>query len=289
MYNLRRVLAATDGSEHGQAALITGSSCAERFGAELAVVSVAEAVMMPLGVETATLHQTVAEDLQRKVLAQVSGADLGNAPVHLRRGLAAPTINEVADEIGADLIVVGAHPRPAVARFLVGSTAERVIRLAHTPVLVATDERSGPFQRILAAIDLSPQSRRVLDVALGIAEACGSAVRALYVQDRLTPMLLEAALFDEKETRHAAAVQLRKTLAKIEVPSEVMMSQEIREGHAGHEILHAAEEWGADLIVMGTHGFGFFNRLLLGSISVYVLRHGHRATLVVPRSGDKPT
>jgi nucleotide-binding universal stress UspA family protein len=37
------------------------------------------------------------------------------------------------------------------------------------------------------------------------------------------------------------------------------------------------------LIVMGSHGFGFFNRLLLGSISLYVLRHGHRATLVVPR------
>ncbi len=64
------------------------------------------------------------------------------------------------------------------------------------------------------------------------------------------------------------------------------MSQEIREGHAGHEILHAAEEWGADLIIMGTHGFGFFNRLLLGSISVYVLRHGHLATLVVPRAAD---
>lgn len=287
MYQLRRVLAATDGSEHGLAALITGSSCAERFGAELAVVSVAEAVILPLGVETTTLHQTVAEDLQRKVLAQAEEAGGADAPIHLRKGLAAPTISDVAEEIGADLIIVGAHPRPAVARFLVGSTAERVIRLAHSPVLVATEGRTEPFQRILVAVDLSAQSRRVLGVALGIAAACGAAVRALYVQDRLTPMLLEAALFDEKETRHAAAVQLRKTLAKISVPSEVVMSQEIREGHAGHEILHAAEEWGADLIIMGTHGFGFFNRLLLGSISVYVLRHGHRATLVVPRGADK--
>lgn len=286
MYNLRRVLAATDGSEHGRAALITGSSCAKRFGAELAVVSVAEAVMLPLGVETATLHQTVAEELQRKVLAQGAEADVPDAAVHLRKGLAAPTINDVAEEIDADLIIVGAHPRPSVARFLVGSTAERVIRLAHRPVLVATDGRTEPFQRILAAVDLSAQSRRVLAVALGIAEACGAAVRALYVQDRLTPMLLEAALFDEKETRHAAASQLRKTLAKISVPSEVVMSQEVREGHAGHEILHAAEEWGADLVVMGTHGFGFFNRLLLGSISVYVLRHGHLATLVVPRTAE---
>jgi nucleotide-binding universal stress UspA family protein len=61
----------------------------------------------------------------------------------------------------------------------------------------------------------------------------------------------------------------------------------VREGHAGQEILHAAEEWNADLVVMGAHGFGFFNRLLLGSISTYVLRHGNRATLVVPRSESR--
>ncbi len=287
MHDLKRVLAATDGSEHGLSALVTGASCARRVGAEFNVVSVAEAILLPLGVETTTLHETVAEDLKQKVEAQIAEAGADGARIHLRKGLAAPTISQVAEELEADLIVVGAHPRPSVARFLVGSTAERVIRLAHCPVLVATEGRQQPFNRILAAIDLSAQSRRVLGTALAIAEACGAELRALYVQDRLTPMLLEAALFDEKETRHHARVQLRKTLAKVAVPSEMMVSREIREGHAGHEILHAADEWTADLIVMGTHGFGFFNRLLLGSISVHVLRHGHRATLVVPRAAGE--
>jgi universal stress protein E len=283
MYEVDRVLAATDGSEHGMSAVVTSAYCARRSGASLAVVAVAESVLAPVGVDIALYEDTFADQLRAQVEEQMAQAEAAEAPLHLQVGLAAPTITQVAEEISADLVVVGAHPRPAVARFLVGSTAERVIRLARRPVLVATEQRREPFRRVLVAVDLSGQSHRVLEAAVATAIACGSELRALYVQDRLTPMLLEAALFDEKETRHHARSQLKKTVAKVTVPSELMVGQEVREGHAGQEILHAAEEWDADLIVMGAHGFGFFNRLLLGSISTYVLRHGHRATLVVPR------
>ncbi len=283
MYEVDHVLAATDGSEHGMSAVVTSACCARRSGASLDVVAIAESVLAPVGVDVALYEDTFAEQLRAQVEAQMAQAEASEAPLHLHVGLAAPAITQVAEDVNADLIVVGAHPRPAVARFLVGSTAERVIRLARRPVLVATEQRREPFRRVLVAVDLSGQSHRVLEAAVATAIACGSELRALYVQDRLTPMLLEAALFDEKETRHHARSQLKKTLAKVSVPSELMVSQEVREGHAGQEILHVAEDWDADLIVMGAHGFGFFNRLLLGSISTYVLRHGHRATLVVPR------
>jgi len=283
MYEVDHVLAATDGSEHGMGALVTSAYCARRSGASLDVVAVAESVIAPVGIDVALYEDTFADQLRAQVEAQMAQAEASEAPLHLEVGLAAPAITQVAEDVNADLIVVGAHPRPAVARFLVGSTAERVIRLARRPVLVATAQRRQAFRRVLVAVDLSGQSYRVLEAAVATAIACGSELRALYVQDRLTPMLLEAALFDEKETRHHARSQLKKTLAKVSVPSELMVSQEVREGHAGQEILHAAEEWDADLVVMGAHGFGFFNRLLLGSISTYVLRHGHRETLVVPR------
>lgn len=287
MSELTRVLAATDGSGHGLSAVVTGAACARRLGVPLDIVSVVETLAFPFGVESADFHDAYAEELRRKVQTQAGLADTGDAAVHMRSGLAAPLITELADELESCLIVVGAHPRPAVARFLVGSTAERVMRMAHCPVLVATEARREPFQRILTAIDLSRQSFRVLEIAAMLAQAEEAALRALYVQDRLTPMLLEAALFDEREARHHARDQFARTLAQVALPSELMVSRTIREGHAGHEILHEAQDWDADLLVMGSHGFGFFNRLLLGSTSVYVLRHGHRATLVVPREkGD---
>jgi nucleotide-binding universal stress UspA family protein len=287
MFELSQVLAATDGSEHGLFAVVSGASCAQHSAATLNVVAVAESVIMPLGAEAAPYaDHTYSEELRRVVLAQIEEAGISDARLNLREGLAAPTITQVAEEVDADLIIVGAHPRPAVARFLVGSTAERVIRLAHRPVLVATEARRDHFKRILVAVDLSEQSRRVLETAVGVAVGCGAELKALYVQERLTPMLLEAALIDVKETRHNARSELKKSLSSLPLPSELLVSREEREGHAGREILHAADEWNADLVVMGSHGFGFFNRLLLGSISVYVLRHGHRATLVVPRPVD---
>jgi nucleotide-binding universal stress UspA family protein len=286
MHELQRVLAATDASEHGLSAVVTGAACARRSGASLDVVSVLETRLLPFGIKATDYHEKFGEELHREVVAQAEEAGAADATVHVRGGLAAPLITKMAEEFGADLVVVGAHPRPAVARFLVGSTAERVIRLAHVPVLGATGKRREPFERILVAVDLSRQSRRVLEIAAAFAQADQAEVRALYVQNRLTPMLLEAALFDEREQRHHARSQFELILSEVSQPSELMVSHEIREGHAGHEILHEAQEWDADLIVLGTHGFGFFNRLLLGSTSTYVLRHGDSATLIVPRPED---
>ncbi len=280
---MKRVLAATDASEHGLGAVVTGAACARRLTASLDLVSVLETRFLPFGIRATDYHERFGEELRRKVVAQAEEAGTPAATVHVRSGLAAPLITQMAEEFAADLVVVGAHPKPAVARFLVGSTAERVIRLAPCPVLVATEGRREPFGRILVAVDLSRQSRRVLEIASALAHAERAEIRALYVQDRLTPMLLEGALFDEREQRDQASNQFDLILSEVSLPAELAVSREIREGHAGHEILEEARGWKADLVVLGTHGFGFFNRLLLGSTSTHVLRHGQCATLVVPR------
>jgi universal stress protein E len=283
MQELQRVLAATDASEHGLSAVVTGAACARRGGASLEVVSVLETRFPPFVIKADEYHERFAEELHRQVVAQTEEAGAPAATVHVRSGLAAPLIIDVAAELGADLVVVGAHPRPAVARFLVGSTAERIIRLAHVPVLAAPEKRRDPFARILVAVDLSRQSRHVLQIAAAFAQADRAELRALYVQDRLTPMLTETALFDEREQRQHARNQFDEILSGLSLPSELTVSREFREGHAGHEVLHAAQDWKADLVVLGSHGFGFFNRLLLGSTSTYMLRHGDCAVLVVPR------
>ena len=136
-------------------------------------MAVAESVLSPIGVDLALYEETFADQLREQVEAQLAVAEAADAPLHLEVGFAAPVIIQVAEDVDADLIVVGAHPRPAVARFLVGSTAERVIRMAHRPVLVATEQRREPFQRVLAAVDLSGPSHRVVEATVATAMACG--------------------------------------------------------------------------------------------------------------------
>nr|NIP89912.1 universal stress protein [Gammaproteobacteria bacterium] len=171
MIELGDVVAATDSSERGAKAVVTGAACARRADAELAILSVVEALLPPLRPETAQWLDEHTEETRREVEEQARQARAEHAPVHIAQGLAAPVIAEKVQELGADLLVVGAHPQPAVSRFLLGSTTERLVRLVSCPLLVTTEERTDPFERVLVAVDLSPQSRDVLEQALAIATA----------------------------------------------------------------------------------------------------------------------
>lgn len=293
MVKIERILAATDGGEHGFRAVATGGALARRAGAAFEVVTVAEPIIVPeaqtpAGVQVAEYEDAFLDEARNRAGAQVREVGMEDAPLHVRSGLAARVIAELGDELEADLIAVGAHPKPALARFLVGSTEERVIRLAERPVLVAVEPRRDPFRRVLAGVDLSEHSVRVLRAAAAVAATDGAAFRALYVQEPLPPMLEESETLDVAEHRGRGRAQLETLLKRADLPEGLEIQIHVHEGKAGDRILEEAQEWDADLIVMGTHGFGFFERLLLGSTSLHVLRHGHRATVVVPPRKEKP-
>ncbi|MEZ5429060.1 MAG: universal stress protein [Pyrinomonadaceae bacterium] len=62
---------------------------------------------------------------------------------------------------------------------------------------------------------------------------------------------------------------------------------EVRQGPPGRKIVEAAQEWGADLIVVGSHGRGFWGRMMVGSTSDAVMHHAPCSVLVVRRQdGD---
>ena len=292
MNDLKRLLAATDGSDPGNGAVVTAGALAQRAGASLDIVTALEVLLLPdvyapPGLEVGEYEDRFMEEARTRAADQAEDAGLSEAPIHVRAGMAAPIVADLADELEADLIVVGAHPRPAVARTLVGSTAERVLRLARRPVMAAVEARREPFRRILAGIDLSGQSGRVLQTAAAFAQTDKAALRALYVQEPLPMMLVEAAVLDGDEVLRRSREQMGRHLEEAGLPSGVEIDGRMREGDAGEEIMKEAQDWDADLIVVGSHGFGFFDRLLLGNTSLHVLRHGDRATVIVPRGGSR--
>lgn len=69
-------------------------------------------------------------------VAQTSAPAVTRVVAHVRRGSPAREITEIAANLDADLVVVGSHGRHGVERFLLGSVAERVLRLARCPVYV---------------------------------------------------------------------------------------------------------------------------------------------------------
>lgn len=76
------------------------------------------------------------EHAKQSIQETLTKLDFEGAQLEVRIGNASDTIAEMAEEIGAGLIVIPSHGRTGVKRLLLGSVTERVVRLAHCPVLV---------------------------------------------------------------------------------------------------------------------------------------------------------
>ena len=137
----KNILVPTDLSDDGEQALDYACELARTLGATVHVINVLgiPALGVPeLGVAlTSTMIDSLIEDNQATLDALVARkrglAQFGQ--VLLRTGDARDVINTTASEIGADLIVMGTHGRRGVARALLGSVAEAVVRTAPCPVL----------------------------------------------------------------------------------------------------------------------------------------------------------
>jgi nucleotide-binding universal stress UspA family protein len=135
---LRRIVAATDFGEAADEALHYATSLAVAFGASLHVVHVVEDPW-PMGTETyvrsaAEIRGLLEHDAQI-LLAERLGSIGGDATSEVAFGTPARAIADIAADRDADLIAMGTHGRGPIAHVLMGSVADRVMRIAGCPVL----------------------------------------------------------------------------------------------------------------------------------------------------------
>jgi nucleotide-binding universal stress UspA family protein len=291
MYRLNRILSATDGGRYGANAVATGAALARRAEAAFEVVTVVvppimQESVLPPSHALAGLPDTLAASARHAAEEQAKEAGAPDAAIHVRSGPVAPLVTEFAERAEADLLVVGAHPQPPFRRIMLGSTAERLMRMTLCPILAALGAGQEPFRRILVAIDLSHHSRQVLEVASAMVSAEGSELRVVYVKEPPAYSISELVAVDEEEIWGKAQDRFDAVVDGITFPDRAEIEMQTREGPAGGEIIEEAYHWDADLIVMGTHGYGFIERALLGSTSLHVLRNGRKSTLVVPRGNS---
>jgi len=141
MAELRRILVPTDFTETSEHALDWAITLAERLGASITVMHSYE---IPIAgfpdasiVATPDLAARISEASQEALDKAVDGHRARGIPLEalLREGVAWEEINAVADEIDADLVVIGTHGRRGLARALLGSVAEHVVRTGRRPIV----------------------------------------------------------------------------------------------------------------------------------------------------------
>ena len=210
---------------------------------------------------------------------------------HVVQGDPHTGIANYAESWGADLVVVGSHGHSAIARFLIGSVAQALIREAPCSVEVVRNTiydkpPDGRAMKILLATDGSEFS---LAAARAIAERRwpeGTTVRSLGVAEFVTPAIepwyVDTRMMEshrEEATTRArdAVLAAEKTLGA----SELKVSGSVVTGLPKAAIVDEAKEWGADLIVVGSQGLRGITRLLIGSVAEAVAVHAHCSVEVV--------
>lgn len=155
MADYRTILVPYDFSEHSKKALETALDLGRRFGSNLHLLHVvtplivAYPTMGTAAAPPANLLLELREGAERSlddVVATIENPP-GTVKAHISAGGAtAETIREMAEQLGADLIVMGTHGRTGMSRVFLGSVAERTLRLAPCPILMVSaeeeDERS---------------------------------------------------------------------------------------------------------------------------------------------------
>jgi nucleotide-binding universal stress UspA family protein len=277
---LEKVLVPLDGSELSHGILVFVRRLAAGGASEVELVRVVTSE------DTLELTATEARDLARAHLARVAGvlARQGvTARTAVRQGDAASEILALARSERASLIALATHGRTGLARFALGSVAERLLRASPVPLFLANTagvaslpwwgapegsedlEREIGFRRILVPLDGSEDADSVLPAVCEIARLHGSEVTILHVS-----RAGEAPPF----------VSAHALLAG--VPHQVKLV----DGRPAPAILDVANEGLYDLVAMATHGTGGASPWPFGATAEHVLR-ACAAPLLVQPSGSR--
>ncbi|MCW5719344.1 MAG: universal stress protein [Bauldia sp.] len=198
--------------------------------------------------------------------------------VRVECGSPAAQIVAVADDIDADLIVMGAHRRRTLRARFIGSTTDRVVRTAVQPVLVVKARPRGPYRRVLCATDFSSSSGAACLTATQLAS--GATLRLAHVVE--LPLPLEQALLRSgsghsiKDHRRTLVAQARKEMRalveEVERRTEAVVRASVESGSPASTLVRAAKRNIIDLLAVGASGRGALAGFFLGHVTQQLLR-----------------
>lgn len=261
--SLDRLLVATDFSPASEKAASYAKGLAQRFGSTVEVAhifdpsvvsSYAEAIVgLPIRDRreaTSSALAQVRKDFETSGIRAETALTEGHRPFAY--------LLKLARERGADLIVAGTESKSGVARFVLGSTAEELIRNAEIPVITVGPRvqppEAGPlvFKSIIFATDFSEESVRAAAYALSFAQDSGAHLYFCYVLSNGLDIAAKQDLLDE-----AFKAFLNRMIPQ---SSYDWCSPEcvVEHGDAAKAILELATKVHADLIVLGARKASFW-------------------------------
>lgn len=243
------------------------------------------------------------ENEAAKALAQSVSERLGGRGLQTTalavEGYPGSSIVEEAEKWGADLVFVGSHGHSGFVRFMLGSIAKAVVQNAPCSVEIVRHPRHDKEHPDHEKADQPPAGMRILlatdgsDYSAAAARSIAarpwpadSEVRIIGVVEQIAPAA------DPWYAARAVAERVREDNTKrseeaVSAAQEIISSARIKtetaalEGSPKRRIVDDSKAWGADLVVVGSHGRRGLTRYLLGSVSEAVAMHAHCSVEVI--------
>ena len=229
------------------------------------------------------IEQTLQERLNEIARQYVDASYLNEAVISV--GNAAHAIVEEGKE--HDMIVMSTHGRTGFTRFFLGSVAEKVLRIAHVPVMVVDKESElGPIKKILTTTDFSENSHAAFTIVKEIAKAADANVELLNVisydpqhdeepdQNKINLRKKRLEILSKEEFHDISDRLHTNVIISTDTPHETILNRNLNDP--------------ADLIVMATVGRTGIEYLMMGSTTANVVRHVKTPVLSVnPKNKDE--
>jgi nucleotide-binding universal stress UspA family protein len=281
------VLVGVDGSDDSRVALQWAAGAARELGLGLRVMQSwqypASAVVEVGRLELPDPERVdgMVEELLQQFVDDVLGPEAMDVSVEVGRGVAASALMRAAQQ-PTNMIVVGSRGLGGFASLVLGSVSRQLLEHASTPVVVVpTDSQVAPMRisRIVVGLDGSEQAAHALRWAVGLADSFDAevlAVHALEAKEAPRPPGVEP--LPDRERR----AEMLDEWCEPARAAGVTVATEVVAGDPRDVLVDLADERGADLLVVGSHGQGPVARLLIGSTAAGVAQRAELPVAVVP-------
>ena len=267
---MKKIIVPVDFSEHSEYALETAAMIARKNNAEilaLHMLEMSEAILTRTGtdmqMETMFFLQLAEKKFDEFLKKDyLKGIKVSPIVKHFR---VFSEVNEVAEEYGADLVVMGSHGASGIKEFFIGSNTEKVVRHSNIPVLII---KHNPiltdFEKVVFACDFSDEAITPYINAQKLFKKLESKMNLIYVN------LPNERFRSTSEMEAKVVAFLKKAEGNLDNYHKVKFYSDytIEQG-----ILNYANSIGADIVALATHGRTGFLHLLEGSITEDVANH----------------
>ncbi|WP_139559033.1 universal stress protein [Methylotetracoccus oryzae] len=277
MKPFRTLLVATDLSAPARHAVHRAGLLAAGCGARVVLLHVVdmrliEGLRHVLGDSGELRERRLLDEAARVLSGLADGLGRSHAidvEARLVTGSVLPEIVASAEDIGADLLVMGARGAGFVPELMMGTTTERTLRMTRRPVLIVKQTPHEPYRRILVPVDFSGHPETAVDLARAVSiDAELSLMHAFelpFERKLHYAGLTDVEMIELQAATRAEATLKMEALTRYAALSGAVSPSAIVYGRPTTRILEQEQEQDCDLIVIGRGGSGLLADWLLGS------------------------